>query len=60
MPPKVASLLSITTQPATTITHTAIIDHIAELCGFAKEYTVMQIVAQGNAGQKYPMLPRLQ
>jgi hypothetical protein len=46
---------SSTTQPAISITYTAIIDHIAALCGFAKDSTMMQIIAQ-----HYPMLPRLQ
>jgi hypothetical protein len=56
MPPKSASSSqgtklsqgtpSSTTQPATTITYTAIIDHIADLCGFAKDSTIMQIIAQ--------------
>jgi hypothetical protein len=68
MPPKIAPLSqgtkssqgtpSSTTQPATTITYTAIIDHIANLYGFAKNSTMMQIIAQQR--WNYPMLPNLQ
>jgi hypothetical protein len=35
-----------TTHPTATPTYTAIVDHIADLCGFAKDSTMMQIIGQ--------------